>query len=182
MKKIALVGATLALAMAAGNALATPAAGTMGLNVGFSQATAIANPNTPANFMINGKYFIAKDTAVLAGFGLAIIDSGAAANAQSTAIGFQGGFRKYMKTDDFSPFVGGRLQYLSTRQGTNDVTDLSLGVEAGAEYFLSKQFSFEGAVGFGYASADYSPVAGGTSTKFTALGTTSLNVSANFYF
>lgn len=181
MKKIALVLATVALAMAAGSALATPAAGTMGLNVGFTQPTALAS-NTSTNFMVNGKYFISKDTAVLAGVGLVMKDSGAVANSKSTDIGFQGGFRKYMKTDDFSPFAGGRIQYVSTRQGANDVTDLFFGVEGGAEYFLAKQFSLEGSVGFGYASSDSDPVAGGPSTKATYFGTTTLNVSANFYF
>src|SRR5476651_2160433 len=119
MKKIALVGTTLALAMAAGSASAAtaaaangPTAGSFGINVGFIQATAVGNTTTPADFMINGKYFITKDMAVLAGVGLVMVDNGAAANSKSTNIGFQGGFRKYLKTDDLAPFVGGRLQYL----------------------------------------------------------------------
>ena len=121
MKKIALAGSTLALAMAAGSVYAASASGptakSFGLNVGFTQTTAMGNSAAPANFLINGKYFISKDMAVLAGVGLVVNDSGAAANSKSTNLGFQGGFRKYLKTDDLAPFVGGKLQYLSTRQG-----------------------------------------------------------------
>ena len=194
MKKIALVGTTLALAMAAGSASAAsaaaaangPTAGSFGINVGFIQATAVGDTTTPADFMINGKYFITKDMAVLAGVGLVMVDSGAPSNSKSTNIGFQGGFRKYLKTDDLAPFVGGKLQYLSTRTGfgTNaqDVTDFALMAEAGAEYYFRKQFSLEASVGAGYASAEFKPVAGGPSTKATAFGTTTFSVSANFYY
>lgn len=184
MNKLVLAGATLALAMAAGSASAANSlnAGTMGLNVGFTNATSMGGSGTPADFLINGRYFIAKNMAVLAGVGLNIVDSGAAANAKSTDIGFMVGVRNYMKTDDLAPFIGGKLQYLSTRQGANDVTDFSIGVEAGAEYFLGKQFSLEGSVGFGYASADFKPVAGGTSVKATGFGSKTFNVGANFYF
>jgi hypothetical protein len=186
MRKITLASSALTLAMAAGNACAAtasgPTAGSFGINVGFTQATAAGNNSTPANFLVNGKYFISKDMAVLAGVGFDMVDSGAAANSQSTNLGFQGGFRKYLKTDDLAPFVGGRLQYLSTRQGANDVTDFALMAEGGAEYFLARQFSLEGSVGFGYSSAESKPVAGGATTKATAFGSTMFNVSANFYF
>jgi hypothetical protein len=194
MNKIALVVTTLALAMAAGSASAAtaatngPTAGSFGINIGFTQATAVGDTTTPADYLINGKYFITKDMAVLAGVGLVMVDNGAAANSKSTNIGFQGGFRKYLKTDDLAPFVGGRLQYLGTRGacpgggGACDVTDFALMAEAGAEYYFSKQFSLEGSVGAGYASAEFKPVAGGASTKATAFGTTTFSVSANFYF
>ena len=183
MKIIALAGATLALAMVAGNASAAgPSSGSFGVNIPFTKSTAIANNNTPSEFLLNGKYFISKDMAVVAGVGLVMVDNGQPANSKSTDIGFQGGFRKYLRTDDVAPFVGGRLQYLATRQGGNDVTDIALIAEGGAEYFLAKQFSLEGSVGFGYGSSDSKPVVAGPSTKGTAIGTTSLNVSANFYF
>jgi hypothetical protein len=200
MKKIALVGTTLALAMAAGGASAAsaaaaangPTAGKFGINVGFSQPTttgsiaAVTTNNAPRDFMINGKYFISKDMAVLAGVGLVIVDSGAPSNSKSTNLGFQGGFRKYLKTDDLAPFVGGKLQYLSTRSGAGpgaqDVTDFALMAEGGAEYFLAKQFSLEGSIGFGYSSSQSKPAAGGASTKATAFGTTTFSVSANFYY
>lgn len=184
MNKISLAGATLVLAMAAGNASAANSlnTGTMGLNVGFTNATAIGGLGTPADFMINGRYFVGKDMALIAGIGLSINDSGAPANAKNTDIGFMAGIRKYMKTDDLAPFVGARFQYLSTRQGIFDVTDFSMGVEGGAEYFLAKQFSLEGSVGIGYASSEAQPAGGGTTTKATAFGTRSYNVGANFYF
>lgn len=184
MKKITLAGATLVLAMAAGSAYAANSlsAGSMGLNVGFTNTAAMGGSGTPADFMINGRYFIAKDMAVMAGVGLSINDSGQAANSRSTDVGFMAGIRKYMKTDDLAPFLGGRFQYLSTRQGVNDVTDFSFGVEAGAEYFLGKQFSVEGSVGFGYASSESKSAAGGATSKATVLGTRTYNVGANFYF
>ena len=182
MNKISLAVAASVLALAAGNASAANSlnTGTMGLNVGFSDATSLGNIGTPASFMINGRYFTGKDVAVMAGIGLSINDSGAANNAKNTDVGFMVGIRKYMKTEDFAPFVGGRFQYMSTRQGGNDLTDLYFGIEAGAEYFLAKQFSLEGSVGFGYASSEIQN-AGGT-TKATALGSRSYNVGANFYF
>ena len=184
MKKISLAGATLVLAMAAGSASAANSlnAGTMGLNVGFISATAMGGSGTPADFMINGRYFIAKDVAMMAGVGLSINDNGQAANSKSTDVGFMAGIRKYLKTEDLAPFVGGRFQYLSTRQAGLDVTDFSFGVEAGAEYFLGKQFSLEGSVGFGYASSESQPAAGGVRIKATALGSRTYNVGANFYF
>lgn len=184
MNKISLAGASLALALAAGNAYAANSmtTGAMGLNIGFTNATAIGGSSTPAAFMINGRYFIAKDMAVTAGVGLSINDSGAPTNSKSTDVGFMAGIRKYLKTDDLAPFVGGRFQYLSTRQGTDDVTDFALEAEAGVEYFLAKQFSLEGSVGFGYSSSESKPAAGGTTTKATAFGTKSYNVAANFYF
>lgn len=184
MNRISLAGATLILAMAAGDASAANSmnTGTMGLNVGFTNATAMGASGTPAAFMINGRYFMAKDTAVLAGIGLSINDSGAAANSKNTDVGFMGGIRKYLKTDDLAPFLGARFQYLSTRQGANDVTDFSIGVEAGAEYFLAKQFSLEGSVGLGYSSSESQAAAGGPTTKATALGSRTYNVGANFYF
>ncbi|HTN94065.1 MAG TPA: outer membrane beta-barrel protein [Gallionella sp.] len=188
MNRISLAGTALVLVMAAGDALAANSlnTGAIGLNVGFTGATALGNSSTPATFMINGRYFVAKDVAVAAGLGLSINDSGAPSNSKSTDVGFMAGIRKYLKTDDLAPFVGGRFQYLSTQQGfgggANDVTDFALVAEAGAEYFLAKQFSLEGSVGFGYASSESKPVAGGTTTKATSLGTTTYNVAANFYF
>jgi hypothetical protein len=184
MNKISLAGAAMVMALAAGNAFAANSlnTGAMGLSVGFTNSTAIGGSGTPSDFMINGRYFIGKDMALIAGIGLSINDSGAAANAKNTDVGFMAGIRKYLKTDDFAPFLGARFQYLSTRQGGNDVTDFAMGVEGGAEYFFAKQFSLEGSVGFGYASSESQPAGGGATTKATAFGTRSYNVGANFYF
>ena len=184
MKKLIGVCTTLFLATISGAALAANSLseGAKGLNVGFSNAASMSGSGVPADFMVNGRYLFTKDTALMAGVGLSIVDNGAAANSRSTDIGFMLGIRKYMKNDDLAPFVGGRFQYLSTRQGANDVTDLSFGIEAGAEYFIGKQFSLEGSAGFGFGSSESKPVAGGVTTKFTALGSRTFNVGANYYF
>ncbi len=187
MKKIALVGATLVLALAAGSASAAgkgdaaPSHGAFGLSVAIGTAT------TPFDYVLGGRYFIAKDMAILAGAGLQLNDSGAPANAKSTNFGLTGGFRKYLKTDDLAPFVGGQLAYASTRQNSAagaalDVTTFALFAEGGAEYFLSKNFSFEGSVQIGYTSNDAKPAAGGNSQKSTTFGTAKGNLGANFYF
>ncbi len=173
MKKIILVSATMALAMAAGSAAAEngPAAGRFGINVPLA-----SNVN---DFLINGKYFIARDMAVIAGVGLQMTDDGLnVAGSKSTNIGFQGGFRKYLKTDDLATFVGGKLRYTSTN--SSNVTTFSVLGEVGAEYYLGKQFSLEGSVAAGYDST--STTVGANTIKSTALGTGTVNVSANFYF
>jgi Outer membrane protein beta-barrel domain len=180
MKKFALAGAALAMALSAGDALAGPEKGNMGLNVDFTSSTSLLG--TPSNFLIKGKYFISDDMAVLAGVGVRRNDSGAATNSTSTDLGLMGGFRKYLSHDDLSPFVGAKVQYLGVRVGTNDVTDVSLLAEAGAEYFMGKHFSLEGSLSAGYDQATAKPVAGGASVKSTTFGTSAVNVSANFYF
>ena len=173
MKKIALVGATLALVLATGSAFAANS-----LNTGAKGF----NVNTEDNFIINGKYFISKDTAVLGGLGLRI----AGGDASGTDLGLLAGMRKYMKTDDFAPFVGGRFEYTTTNDSTT--TSLGISAEAGAEYFLAKQFSLEGRVGFGYFSdeVETTTITGfGSFTskaKTTYIGTGTASLSANFYF
>jgi hypothetical protein len=166
MKKLALAGAALVLAMSAGSASAANSlnAGTIGLNV-----------DTYDSFVINGKYLVSKDLAVLGGFGIAI----AGGDAKGTDTGFLIGVRKYLKTDDFAPFVGGRFTYLSTNDSTT--TGLQFIGEVGAEYFLGKQFSLEGRVGFGYSSVE-TEVAPTITSKVTSIGTSTATISANFYF
>jgi Outer membrane protein beta-barrel domain len=185
MKNISLAGLALVLAVVAGNASAANSlnTGTMGLNASFTNSTAIGGIDTPSIYMINGRYFTSKDMAIEAGIGISINDSGQPNSSTHTDFGFLAGVRKYIKTEDLAPFIGGRIQYLSTRQNNNtDVTDWYFGVEAGAEYFLAKQFSLEGAVGFGYASSEYQTTSGGPTYKATTFGTRSYNVGANFYF
>jgi hypothetical protein len=169
MKKIISAGTTLALLMAAGSAFADNSlnTGTMGLNVSVSGGQ-----------MISGKDFIAKDTAVLAGFGF----TNTSGTGGGTAIGLMGGIRKYMKTEDFAPFVGGRLSY-TTNGRTTATSDFVIGVEAGAEYFLAKHFSIEGSVGFGI-DMNSAPTfaAPTTTTSTTILSTGTAGLSANFYF
>ena len=180
MKNIILAVATFMAAAIAGSAIAGPAAKSFGLNVDLTTpSTALGSPSV---FMLEGRYGISKDMAILAGLGVQMVDSGAATNNKATNFGLMGGIRKYMKTDDFAPFFGGKLLYMTSRQGNNDVTDLELMAEFGAEYFVGKQFSVEGSVGAGYASRKVEPVATPGSTTATSFGTTTYNLSANYYF
>jgi hypothetical protein len=188
MKKIALVGATLALAMAAGSASAAgrgsepvPTAGSFGISVGLTPATM---NTTASDFLITGRYLITRDMAILAGFGFQSTDNGATANNKATNFGFMGGFRKYLKNEELAPFVGARLQYLSTKDYTThaDTSDFLIGAEVGAEYFFNRQFSVEGAAGAGYVSHDVKPVNATTSVKGSVFGTLMYSLSANFYF
>lgn len=190
MKKIAFAATTLALALAAGNAsaanagLAGPSAGNFGLSVDLTRDMSPTGA-TPELFMVKGRYFIAKNMAVLAGAGLGMVDTGAPNNSKYTDIGIMGGFRYYLKTDELAPFVGGHLQYTSGRDAGNtaDVTGLDLMFEGGAEYYFSKQFSLEGALNLGYVSRDNKPLAAGASSfKTTIIGSTTASLRANFYF
>src|SRR6266487_4604313 len=174
MKKIASIVATLALAVFASGAYAANSLskGTWGLNVGtglgFNPLT--ANPED-GGFIVNGKYFIQSDMAILGGFGFGARGGD---TAKGSDVGLIVGARKYLRVADFAPFVGARLTYTST----SDVTDKTTQImgEAGAEYFLAKQFSFEGRAGFGYESTE----AGGV--KNTRFGTATLGIGFNFYF
>jgi hypothetical protein len=56
-----------------------------------------------------------------------------------------------------------------------DLKRLRLLGEAGAEYFLSRQFSVEGSVGFGYTSVEVGDF------KETTVGTRRAIISFNFY-
>jgi len=175
MKKIASVVATLALALAASGAHAANSLskGTWGLNVdvgGFN-----INPTTgispDAGFIVNGKYFIQSDMAILGGFGFGARGGD---TAKGTDMGLIVGARKYLRVADFAPFLGGRLTYSKLNDSTTKITQI-MG-EGGAEYFLAKQFSFEGRAGFGYESIEDAGV------KNTRFGTTTLGIGFNFYF
>jgi len=174
MKKIASVVATLALALSASGAYAANSLskGTWGLSVdtGFN-----VSPTTGLSpdfgFIVNGKYFIQSDMAILGGFGFGARGGD---TDKGTDVGLIVGARKYLHVADFAPFVGGRLTYTSTQDSTVKTTQI-MG-EAGAEYFLAKQFSFEGRAGFGYESTE----AGGV--KNTRFGTATLGIGFNFYF
>lgn len=168
MKKFTLAGAMMVLTMSAGSVMAENSLhlGAMGLNL-----------STQNSFLINGKYFIEKDTAILGGFGLGIKGG----DAKGTDIGFLVGMRKYLKTSDFAPFIGGRFQYATTQD--SNVTDIVIAAEAGAEYFVAKQFSIEGRVEFGYQSNEFdNPSPFIPPIKDTNIGTNAAILSANFYF
>ncbi len=194
MKKIALVGAVLAMAFVTASASAANSlvAGTVGLGVSV-------NPSSP---LISGKYFFAKDIAILGGFGFKSADTKttdvqrtvATTDTSSTPTQvLLGGVRKYFKTDDFAPFIGGVVQYTTiggvTQRSTTTVTnpavlsitkDWLLAAEAGAEYFIGKQFSVEGKVQLGYVSKKV--VSGDRVDTSEDLGTSTAGLGFNFYF
>lgn len=180
MKKIALA---LALVAMTGSAYAANSlnAGAMGLTIALTDtgATPSTTNTAPGNFIIGGKYFMAKDMALTAGLGLSIRGG----DDKGTDIGFTVGMRKYLKTDDFAPFIGGRFGYASGGDSGlgSKYSMIGIGAEAGAEYFFNKQFSMEGTVGFGYKSTETTSAANVT-TKATRIGTESIGIAANFYF
>ncbi len=173
MMKIVLASATLVLAMATGSVLAAGNSlnkGSMGLSI----------PVTGSDFVVEGKYLIENNMAVLGGFGLAIIDADPGMGiTEGTDVGLMGGVRKYFPMGEFAPFVGGRVDYRSTLD--SNVSEFGIGAEAGAEYFIGKQFSVEGRAGLGYTSisVDVPPA---TTRDASTIGTTSFAFSANFYF
>jgi hypothetical protein len=143
--------------------------GTIGFGVDVNQ-----------DMMITGKYFVKNDMAVLAGFGLGINGN----DGDGTNLGVMVGIRKYLKMDDFAPFVGGLIQYEDINAGVKNVKletkTTFLGAQFGAEYFLHKQFSVEGSIAAGYQSVDQDQ--GGGSTTVSTLGTQRAGISFNFYF
>ena len=174
MNKIVIVVVAMAMIMGIGIGSASAAnslqKGTMGFNINAV--------NSSDSFVITGKYFVLKDLAVLAGFGF----GAKGGDAKGTDLGIGAGVRKYLKIDDFAPFAGGSILYSKTRDG--DQKDMSIMAEFGAEYFLHKQFSVEGSVGFGYTSSEIETTAGAVTTKYkeTTIGTQKAAVSFNFYF
>lgn len=186
MKKLAVVALVLALAafILPGSASAANSLkqGTFGFNVDVNNNFFGLNSDVDNNFVLTGKFFIQNDLAALAGFGIGI----RGADANGVDVGVSAGIRKYLKVDDFAPFVGGVFFYSNTKDG--DSQDVSVMAEAGAEYFLHKQFSIEGKVGVGYVSRESKTTTtqGGfittTTRRESDLGTERLGISFNFYF
>lgn len=183
MKHYAKILAAVAVLGFAGAAQAENSlkAGSMALNVTVFDGTSAAVQSSVASglsadelFIVQGKYFLQKDLAILAGVGIGIKGG----DAKGTDFGFRAGARKYLKTADFAPFVGGYFSYSTTQDSNVKYTQL-MG-EFGAEYFFSKQFSVEGAARAGYMSGEAPQ--GGTTYKATNIGTASAGVSFNFYF
>lgn len=130
--------------------------------------------------MVIGKYGISQDMAVVGGFGFSSTSSNAPGASGVTELGLAVGARKYLKVDDFAPFVGGSLAYTSNPNGVKDSSSLGIQVDFGAEYFLAKQFSLEGSVGIAYGSA--TTKVGTTDVTNTSFGTTRSAIGANLYF
>jgi hypothetical protein len=160
--------------------------GTFGFNVDVNNNFFGLNSDVDNNFVLTGKFFIYQDLAVLAGAGIGI----RGADAKGVDLGITAGLRKYLKVDDFAPFIGGTFFYSTTKDG--DAQDFSLLGEAGVEYFLHKQFSIEGKIGAGYVSRETkttttTPQGGflvqtSTTTRESDFGTERLGISFNFYF
>lgn len=182
MKHYAKILAAVAVLGFAGAAQAENSlkAGSMALNVTVFDGTSAAVQSSVTNgsaddlFVIQGKYFLQKDLAILAGVGIGIKGG----DAKGTDFGIRAGARKYLKTADFAPFIGGYFSYTSTQD--SNIKSTQIMGEFGAEYFFSKQFSVEGAARAGYMSGEDST--GATTYKATNIGTASAGVSFNFYF
>jgi hypothetical protein len=180
MKKMIIVALALSMLIGIGTGSAF-AANSLKMGTGGLNFDVVGGDN-----LVFGKYFVDNDLAVLAGLGLGIKGG----DADGTDISLAGGARKYLSTADFAPFAGGLFVYSSEQDG--NVTSLSLLAQFGAEYFLGKQFSVEGSVGFGYTSQETTSVeitgTGFTTTvvettfKDTTIGTSRAGVSFNFYF
>lgn len=163
MKKKILVAALMA-------ALSVPAisetpnlkAGTFGLAV----------PLHGDDVVVTGKYLLSDGLALSVDLGLAVTDSDAPGADGDTVIVIGAGLRKYLKTGDVAPFAGARIQI-----GSSDASDtfMLLG-EVGAEAFLLRNFSIEGAVGLGYRSDESRNI------KTSSFGTTTFQARLNYYF
>ena len=190
MKKFIVVAAAVVMIMGlAGSAMAANslAQGSTAISVGMGDSYFVHSLAPMSDVYLNnvvdisGRYFIAKDIALYGGFGLQL-NSG---DYDGTYFSFTAGVRKYMSTNDFAPFIGGQLSYITadadgpTGAKIADITVIDLAALFGAEYFFSKNFSLEGAVGFGIGQVDNSLPGGGDSTY---LGTRTVGVHANFYF
>jgi len=194
MKKIAIIAVVVLMAAAlAGNAFAANslASGSKGISVGMGDSlfTHKVAPTDTAGFNISsgndvvdisGRFFVGKDVALMLGAGLQL-NSG---DAEGTYLSLSFGARKYLSTNDFAPFIGGQISYV-TADGDNaagvtvyDVSIFDLAALFGAEYFFSKNFSLEGAIGVGLGQWNNDV----NNTDGTYLGTRTVGVHANFYF
>ena len=193
MKK-GLISAAVVLLFAAlsgtGDAANSLNTGSKGVSIGFGDSVLnhVASPtdgvqNNPI-VDISGRYFVAKDTALTAGLGFQM-NSG---DVDGTYLSFNAGVRKYLRVDDFAPFVGAQFSYLTydaKHKNAAGVTVKYADYSAwefsglfGAEYFLAKSFSVEGSIGLalGHGTDDVSH------NDTTYIGTRSVGVRANFYF
>jgi hypothetical protein len=159
---LALLAAALFLGIGIQNASAENSLrrGTIGLGI-----------DTSSDFFIRGKYLLESDVALTGGFGLGF--NGGDSSGTDIAIG--AGVRKYLRVTDFAPFIGGFAQVSSLNDP--DIEKFAILAEAGAEYFLARQFSLEGTVRFGYTTEDRKNVG-----KKNYFGTDRASIGFNFYF
>lgn len=174
----------IALGMGMGNAYAQNSLrnGSFAVNMqvsdsAVSESVIVTDPAgnvVESPLMIGGKFMLSSKSAVVLGFGLGIHGG----DGSGTDVAIKGGYRSYMKTADFAPFIGGFFAMKSYSDG--DVTETYLMGELGAEYFLDSKFSIEGSAYAGHGSVSFDN--GVTSTTDTRLGTYGTTVSVNYYF
>ena len=136
-----------------------------------------------SDILLSGRYFLQPDLAVLVGAGF----SHASNNDTTSDYGLTAGVRKYIKTTDLAPFVGGVMSYRRNdiivpngRGGTDVESEKTFSIEGvgGLEYFVAKQVSVEAQVGIGLSSIHNVDGTGDDQTQF---GTFSSGVTVNFY-
>lgn len=183
MKRITLVGATLILAMTVGSAAAqvrAPAAAASLTETGTNKGAigingSISNGNSS---LILAKYFLSKEWALKAGLAALKTDDGAGtSNSSSTFFGGVIGVNKYWSRGVYAPFIG--IQTGRVRGNDTNTTAIltNFEVQGGLEYFMHRNFSLQGQVGFGIETREVTGA-----SRQTVFGTSGLNVSANIYF
>jgi hypothetical protein len=157
----------------------------LSIGVGDSALNHVADPTgkdqqTPV-VDISGRYFLEPDVALTAGMGFQV-NTG---DLDGTYWSFNVGVRKYLREQDFAPFIGGQFSYISYNAslpypvGTYaDYKAYEFDGIVGFEYFFANQVSIEGSVGlaFGHGTNNAS------NASTTYLGTRSFGIMANFYF
>lgn len=175
MRRLVTVALSIVIVMGVGvgSALAQTSlmANKMGISVGLGNS--VFGDTNDSIIDITGKYMIAADMALLAGFGFETHGG----DADGSYFGLTIGVRKYLNTDDFSLFIDGKLSYVNQDvDGDTDTIDVSAGF--GAEYFLHEQFSVEASVGIGFGVEDNND----THDDDVYFGTRTIGVKASFYF
>ena len=176
MKKLIIVALSIVLIMGVGTGSASAQQnslkeGAIGFSVGLGNS--VFGDTYDSVIDVTGKYLISNELALLAGIGFET-HSG---DADGSYLGFTLGARKYLDTDDFVPFIEGKLMYITEDVGDEtDTIDISIGF--GAEYFMHKQLSIEASVGVGFGVVDNNT----TDQDDTYIGTSAIGIKANFYF
>ncbi|HTP05196.1 MAG TPA: hypothetical protein VMM54_08590 [Nitrospirota bacterium] len=181
MKKLLIVSIVAGMVMVLGIGSAFAAGtgtslkqGAFGFNVGYGNSVF----GDTGVVTVSGKYFVAGDLALITGLGL----QGSSGDVDADFFSISAGVRKYLKIDDFAPFLEGKLTYATEKftGAAGNVHRDAFDVSAvfGAEYFLHRQFSIEGSIGFGIGTVDDK----NANQDYTYIGTRTVGLSANFYF
>ena len=175
MRKLIVVALSVVIIMGIGIGNTSAQTSTMDRQIGISVGlgNSVFGDTDNSIIDITGRYRIAYDISLLAGFGFETHSGDADGSYFSISIGA----RKYLSTNDFAPFIDGKLSYVTQDvDGDTDIIDLTVGF--GAEYFLHKQFSVEGSIGIGFGVEDDND----THDDDIYFGTRTIGVRANFYF